>query len=227
MNPFRFIKRKWQELGTRWAREWRESNLTRFQRTLERVNSSLVLVGIIGILLLGVPIVWGTAVFSISAAFVAKCVCFPMIVIGLVSQVGINKFYLDNIHRDTTVFWDDTRVNRFYVFCGKVTFWMAVAYIVMVIFWISSFFWSTIFIPPALTYMIALKLMVMDMYWFPVCIGMVFASWFRLYINKFRLFILHEDIRRMENRYDRESGSMVEDVTEDELIDYRLQRMGL
>jgi hypothetical protein len=221
------IGRKWQELGARWTREWRNSSINSFRNQLDGINKSLVLTSVfLGVALL-IPIIFGNIAFSVAGLFVAHWICVPMSVMGFVLQLGIVNYYLDTVHRDTFVFWDDTRVNRFYTFCGKVTFWMAVAYFVMVMFWISSFFWSTIFISPLLINMIALKLMVMDMYWFPVCIGMVFASWFRLYINKFRLFLLDEDIRRMQNQYDRNTDSMQEDITEDELIDYKLQRMGL
>jgi hypothetical protein len=227
MNPIRFIKRKWQELGFRWTREWRTTTIDSFQGSLELLNTSLVMVGLIGGLTLIVPIMWGTIPFSVAGLFVAHWICLPTAITGFVLQLGLNKGYLDRVRRHTNVYWNDTRVDRLKYVLTRLTIWMTVLYLSMFLFWLSSPLWSSIFIGSLLTDLIAVKMLLVGVFWIPVCLMQVFVTSLNMWVAKFRVFILREDIREIENRYDRQSDSMQDDVTDDELLDYKLQRMGL
>ena len=231
-TPFRWIKTKWRNLKTRWNDEWINYSVSSFDMTVERIGgiSAITFIGtlILGGIILGVnalnPIPLG--IVYIQAFYMGFGI--PNAVL-LFSLVGITK-YLERWKRRNgygATWWSERKASKCLHFFRRAILWTFIFYITFALIMMLGTFGAFLFNPAFFIYVLTMKLLIIDLFWIPICVIMPLMSWSMLVFTKFKYYMRRHELIRIEERTDRSSGSMPEYADEDDILDCRLERLGI
>ena len=185
--------------------------------------------GILNLVLIGVALGLGTLnafpMFTVWLSYVGFTILTPSACIGL-SLLIVHKFYLMKLDTDAQ-WWTYQKAEKFSQFMWRATIWTTISYLVVLLFWASAPLHASIFAASFLPNVVALKLLILDLFWIPMCLAMVASSWTNLFFTKFKYYLRMIEFERLENREARSLGSMGDWCDEDEILDHKLARMGL
>jgi len=226
---FRWIKRKWSNIKTRWTDEFRSTSISSFKDRITMgsfsitISATLINIGlVIGKVMIGGQIgVW--------CGFAMTGIFYPLCFIG-----GFGALFCHwhlSLFLNSMTYWTETRVMKIKYFFSRYLMWSWIFYAVMVSFvLIVGGLGSLILTPTALINMSAVALIIKEYFWIALCLNLIFASLTSLVYGRFRIFLLQEDIERLSTQVRSEEQrhqSMSDDANEDEIWRMKMERLGL
>lgn len=222
-----FIGRKCTDLKNRWLHDWRDTSVYNFGEFISNLASVLFWGSVIVNLLSSFTAMGiGTVVAQVWVGYVLCTLVLPSFFIGLVLFLWYH-FYLRGLDNDVK-WWTSAKARKWSHLFARITVYLFVAYVLGLVLVLLSMYSGTLFIPAVAINVVALKNLLIGLYWLPVCLLMPLASWTGMTLKKFEL-----DLTRYENHILRSRddnvyrGSMSDWSNDDELLDYKLERLGL
>ena len=160
-------------------------------------------------------------------AWVGFTIFTPATFIGF-SLLAFHKFYLQKLdERDR--WWTYRRAEKWSKFLWRATLWTSVFFFVFLIIMATQPFYGYIFNPTFLPNVVAVKLLIGELFYYPACVLMPLTSWTNLFFTKFKYYLREGEEQRIRDRDtpDRNVGSMNDYADEDEIWDMKLARLGL
>ena len=222
---FRWIKSKWQGFKDKVTRDFHNTTIYNFREFIRELATVMnVGCGVSNICLMGLAAFVGGSV-GVWFSYVGFCILTPACFIGVALAIW-ELLHLRKLDTDAQ-WWTYQKAEKFSHALFRATLWTTVDYIIVLLFWVSAPLHASIFAASFLPNVVALKLLILDLFWIPMCLAMVASSWTNLFFTKFKYYLRMIEFERLENREARSLGSMGDWCDEDEILDHKLARMGL
>jgi len=224
----RWIKSKWNAFKDIFVSAFRNITVHNFRESIYSMGFVFgTCVGLLNMSVMALSFGLQTwlPMVAVWLSYVGACILTPCALIGLTFLI-LHWFYLKKLD-DTVSWWTVNKVTNVSHFLTRTTLWSTIFYVIFLVFWASAPFHGYIFIASFLPNLVAVKSLILDMFWIPLCIIMPTAIWLNLFFIKFKWHMRHEELERIINREDRSTGSMGDWANDDEILDHKLARMGL
>ena len=227
---FRWIKSKWQAVKDKVTRDYHNTTVYNFTEFIS--NCGVVFgtgAGLLNIVIIGLSFgMVALNIFPMVAvwlSYVGFCILTPSSFIGLTLLV-IYATYLRKLDNEIP-WWTRRKAEKWSHVIWRMFLWTIILYCGFLLFWVSAPIHSSIFAASFLPNVVAAKLLILDLFWLPLCVFMPTLSWTNLCFTKFKYYLRMVEFERLENREARSTGSMGDWADEDEILDHKLARMGL
>ena len=229
---FRWLGTPWRAVKSKWCDEWTHYSIIDFKNFTDNVGGALC-----GVALLSVAVSCIIALISLVAPipviltwlqYYLLTIMLPSMVM-LMGCIALTKHisWWRNNHNSHAVYWNEHRVKKYKHFFKRAMVWSWVFYVTGIVLLSMSAWGPFVFTASFWPNMFAVRLLFYDIVWFPTCLFMIFSSWMHLCFTRYTLHLSRMELDRLYARQDRNTGSMPDNVDEDDIWEYKLERLGL
>lgn len=227
---FGWIKSEWCSFKRNQIDQWNDYTIYDFRRFINvmgNVSCTILLITLVA--LFGgslIAAIWSLPLFAVWLEYYLLTLGLPNFILFFGFLV-LDRHVAKWCDRDA-IYWDESRVNKLEYFWGRAFLWTYILWFICGVILTVPLWGHPVFTPVFLPNVVAVNLMVKDLFWLPTIISMLTSGCMQLFTSRYKQRLYRDEIRRMMNREKRRrGGSMPDTDDEDVLLDHKLERLGL